>query len=143
MKQIKFILLTVVSLLIANVAMADDKPIAVEQLPAAAKTFVKTHFKGQKIAYAEKDGVQYECQLEDGTKIEFNRKGVWHQVESTANKAVPASIVPKAVEQYVKAHYQDMVIRKIDKERYGYEVELSNGTELRFNAKGKFIGTDR
>ncbi len=143
MKQMKSFFLTLLSLLVANVALADDTPISVNQLPAAAKTFVKNNFKGKTIASAEKDGTTYECRLDDGTKIEFNRNGVWDKVETNANSPVPARLVPRAIQQYVKAHYADCIITKIDKERYGYEVELSNDIDLKFNRKGKFLGIDR
>ncbi len=143
MKQMKSFLLTLLSLLVANVALADDTPIPVNQLPAAAKTFVKNNFKGKTIASAEKDGTTYECRLDDGTKIEFNRNGVWDKVETNANSPVPARLVPRAIQQYVKAHYANSIITKIDKERYGYEVELSNDIDLKFNQKGKFLGIDR
>jgi len=143
MKQMKSFLFMLLGLFVANVALADDTPIPVNQLPAAAKTFVKNNFKGKTIASAEKDGTTYECRLDDGTKIEFNRNGVWDKVESESNAAVPAKLVPRSIQQYVKAHYADCVITKIDKERYGYEVELSNDVDLKFNKKGKFLGIDR
>jgi len=142
MKQIKSFFLTLLCLLIANVALADDKPIPVNQLPAAAKTFVKKNFKAQKITYAEKDGNSYECRLDNGTKVEFTLKGNWDKVECAAGSSVPANLVPKAIQNYVKANYAGCVITKIDKERYGYEIELSNDVELKFNKQGKFIGVD-
>lgn len=44
MKQTRFLLLAVLCLLVASVAKADDTPIPVGQLPAAAKTFVQANF---------------------------------------------------------------------------------------------------
>ncbi len=143
MKQIQFFFLTLFCLFVTNAAFADDQPIPASQLPAAAKTFVSKNFKGSKIAYAEKDGTSYECRLDNGTKIEFDRRGNWDSVESQSPNAVPAALVPKSVRQYVKSHYANCTIIKIDKELYGYEVELSNDVELKFNSKGQFIGIDR
>ena len=68
MKQTRFLLLAVLCLLAASVAKADDTPIPVGQLPAAAKTFVQANFPTKKIIYAEKDWNSYECRLNDGTK---------------------------------------------------------------------------
>ncbi len=143
MKQIRFILLTLLSLLIVTATYADDKSMPIEQLPAAAKTFVSTNFKGKKITYAEKDRISYECRLDDGTKIEFDRKGDWDCVECKSPNAVPANLVPKPILQYVKANYDNCTIIKIDKKRYGHEIELSNNLDLMFNKKGAFIGFDR
>jgi uncharacterized protein YuzE len=125
--------------------LADDKIIPVEQLPAPAKTFVKKYFPQATIEYATKDtefmGTTYEVRLSDGTEVDFDKKGNWDNVDCKT-KAVPASLVPAAIAQYVKAHYPNTVIVKIDKERGGYEIELSNDLDLKFNSKGKLIGID-
>ena len=141
MKQIKFFLAAIMCILVSNVAMADDTPIPVEQLPAAAKTFVQTNFQGKRIIYAEKDWNSYECRLDDGTKIEFNRKGTWKKVDCHM-VAVPAAIVPATIQQYVETSFPGNIITKIDKERYGYEIELSNDIDLKFNYQGMIIGMD-
>ena len=132
-------------LLLSVTCLADDKIIPVEQLPAPAKTFVKKYFPQATIEYATKDtefmGTTYEVRLSDGTEVDFDKKGNWDNVDCKT-KAVPASLVPAAIAQYVKAHYPNTVIVKIDKERGGYEIELSNDLDLKFNSKGKLIGID-
>ena len=142
MKQTRFLILAVLCLLVASVAKADDTPIPVGQLPAAAKTFVQANFPAKKIIYAEKDWNSYECRLNDGTKIEFNKKGAWKKVDCQGMTAVPAAIVPAAMQQYVNANFPGCVITKIDKERYGYEIELSNDVDLKFNNQGQIIDFD-
>ena len=134
-------LMALVCLMMSSVCRADDTPISPEALPAAAKTFVQTNFPGQKIIYAEKDWNSYECRLDDGTKIEFNKKGNWDKVDCHM-KAVPAAIVPEAIQTYVKVNFEGCIITKIDKERYGYEIELSNDIDLKFNYQGVLIGMD-
>jgi hypothetical protein len=141
MKTMKYFFAALMCILVSNVAMADDTPIPVEQLPAAAKTFVQTNFKGKKILSAEKDWNSYECRLDDGTKIEFNRKGTWKKVDRNMI-ALPAAIVPAAIQQYVSTNFPGTVITKIDKERYGYEIELSSDIDLKFNYQGVLIGMD-
>lgn len=141
MKKMKYFFAALMCILVSNVAMADDTPIPVEQLPAAAKTFVQTNFKGKKILSAEKDWNSYECRLDDGTKIEFNRKGTWKKVDRHMI-ALPAAIVPAAIQQYVSTNFPGTVITKIDKERYGYEIELSSDIDLKFNYQGVLIGMD-
>ena len=141
MKQVKMILIALMAFFVSNVAMADDTPIPVENLPATAKTFVQTNFPTAKILYAEKDWNSYECRLDDGTKVEFNRKGNWKKVDCHM-KAVPAAIIPEAIQQYVTTNFQGVIITKIDKERYGYDIELSNDIDLKFNYQGALIGMD-
>ena len=146
MNKNKFFLVALLCMLLQSVTcLADDKIIPVEQLPAPAKTFVKKYFPQATIEYATKDtefmGTTYEVRLSDGTEVDFNKKGNWDNVDCKT-KAVPASLVPAAIAQYVKAHYPNTVIVKIDKERGGYEIELSNDLDLKFNSKGKLIGID-
>lgn len=136
----KYFLMAIMCLVSSSI-MADDTPIPVEQLPEAARTFVQTNFKDQKIMYAEKDWNSFECRLADGTKIEFNKKGTWKKIDRKL-AAVPAGIVPEAIQAYVKANYPDCLVTKIDKERYGYDIELSNDLDLKFNYQGGLIGMD-
>lgn len=142
MKKIKFLLMAIVCLMVTNVAKADDTPIPAEQLPAAAKTFLQANFPGVNVIYAEKDWNTYECHLQDGTKVEFTRKGAWKNVDRERMAAVPAALVPAAIQQYVKANFPNCIVTKIDKERHGYEVELSNDIDLKFNYQGMLIGMD-
>ena len=142
MKRMRLLFIALLSMMVTSVAFADDKPIPVEKLPAAAKTFVDTNFPGKKILYAEKDWNSYECRLDDGTKIDFTSKGEWKQVDCHGMSAVPAVLVPEAIKQYVETNFSNCMITKIDKERHGYDIELSNDLELRFNHQGALIGMD-
>ena len=142
MKRMRLFFIALLSMMVTSVAFADDKPIPVEKLPAAARTFVDTNFPGKKILYAEKDWNSYECRLDDGTKIEFTAKGDWKQVDRHKMSAVPTALVPAAIKQYVNSNYGNCMITKIDKERYGYDIELSNDLELKFNRQGALIGMD-
>lgn len=142
MKTFKSLFVAFVCMMVSNVALADDRPIPVEQLPASAKTFVTNNFQGKKILYAEKDWNSYECRLDDGTKIDFTSKGEWKQVDCHGMSAVPAVLVPEAIKQYVETNFSNYMITKIDKERHGYDIELSNDLELRFNHQGALIGMD-
>ena len=46
------------------------------------------------------------------------------------------------IAQYLQKRYNNMPIKEIKKKRTGYEVELSNGLDLEFNSKGKFLRID-
>ncbi len=142
MKTFKSLFVAFICMMVSNVAHADDKPIPVDQLPASAKTFVTKNFPGKKILYAEKDRSSYEFRLDDGTTIEFTAKGDWKQVDRHRTSAVPAALVPAAIKQYAEANFSNCKITKIEKERYGYDIELSNDVELKFNHKGALIGMD-
>ncbi len=140
MKKIKFLLLAFMCMMSLNI-LADDKPIPVEKLPEPAKAFVQENFPDLKIIYAEKDWNSYECRLSDGTKIEFNKKGAWKKIDRNT-APVPASVIPEAIQEYVKTSFPDCIITKIDRERYGFDIELSNDIDLKFNHQGALIGMD-
>lgn len=146
MKKVSLFLVAIMCMVMQSVTcFADDKIIPVEQLPATAKVFVKTHFANTTISYATKDfefkGAKYEAKLADGTEIDFDKNGNWEKVDCNM-QAVPAALIPATISQYVKANYPNVMITKIDKERYGYEIELSNDLDLKFNKKGQLIGID-
>lgn len=142
MKSIKLFLLAIMSTLVSNVALADDRPIPVEQLPAQAKQFVANNFKGSNIVYAEVDWDSYECRLDNGTKVKFDRRGTWKKVDCEGMTVVPAALVPAAILQYVKVNFAGCSVVKIDKEYYGYDVELSNEIDLKFSHQGELMGMD-
>ncbi len=129
-----------------NAAAAQPQPAANAQqaLPEAINTFVQQSFPGAKITYTETDqeygGLEYDVTLDNGTKIDFDRNNQWKKVE--CYKGVPAALVPQAISAYVKNNFQSAPIIKIDKNGIGYEIELANDIELRFDQSGNFIGTD-
>lgn len=142
MNRFKLFFVALMCMMASNVAFADDKPIPVEQLPASAKQFVASNFESRKIIYAEKDWDSFECRLDDGTKIEFKRDGSWKKIDRESMTAVPASTVPDSIKSYVNANFPGCVVTKIEKERHGYDIELSNDMELKFNHQGVVIGFD-
>lgn len=142
----KWILSLVAMVAVLVPALADnDRPIPPEQLPEAAKTFIKQTFPEQAIAYAEIETgltkTKYEVRLNDGTEIDFNGKGEWDKVDCKY-KAVPAVLVPEPIALHVEANYPASLIVKIDKELYGWEIELSNDLELKFAANGSLLAID-
>ncbi len=142
MKQIKIFAMALVCLMMVAVnAKAADRPVPVQSLPAAAKQFVAANFPGATIVYAAKDDGKYETTLSTGAQVDFTKKGAWDKVDCHT-VAVPAAIVPAAIAAYVKASFPNTVITKIDKERYGYEIELSNDIELKFNHAGVMMAID-
>ncbi|MBQ7690626.1 MAG: PepSY-like domain-containing protein [Muribaculaceae bacterium] len=50
--------------------------------------------------------------------------------------------MPAAIASYVRANLQNLPITKIENHPYGYEIELSNGVEAKFNPNGHFVGYD-
>jgi len=142
---------TVFKLAIALIALTDftanaqDKTITAAELPAAAQNFIKQHFKGQTVTYAKIDkemfDKDYKAVLSGGVEIDFDEKGNWDEIDGH-KKALPASVIPKAIADYVAKTYKGQSITQLDRKRAGFDVELINGTELEFDSNGKFIRID-
>ena len=145
MKKSVFFLAALVCMMMQTVStFANDRLIPAEQLPAAAKTFIQKTFPGQAISYAKIDfdgRKKYEVRLSNGTEVEFDKNGTWDKVDCNVT-AVPANLVPANIANYVKSNFPGAKIVKIDKERYGYEIELSNDLELKFNKSGQLFNID-
>ena len=82
-----------------------------------------------------------EVYLNNGVEVDFDKNGTWDKVDCNYS-AVPASLVPSTIANYVKTHFAGAKVVKIDKERYGFDVELSNELELKFNKQGQLMNID-
>ena len=124
---------------------ASDRLIPTEQLPAAAMAFIQENFPGEGVTFAKIDfdngRKQYEVRLNNGTELEFDKKGNWDKVDCQFN-AVPSHLVPTVIANYVNTTYPNTMVVKIDKERYGFKIELSNDLELKFNKQGVLFDID-
>ena len=144
----KKIMLTA-ALLFAGItaSLADnDRPIALDKLPAAAQTFLKTHFADLTLAYAVEDpkfvGSEYEVTYTDRTEVDFRPNGEWSSV-ARRYAAVPASVVPTQISDYVaKSSFPNQYIKKIERDAYTWEIELSNGIEIKFDREFHVIDID-
>ncbi len=113
-----------------------DKPITVNQLPAAAQQVIKKNFSNNKVAMVkqEKDVLKtsYDVVFTNGDKIEFDSKGNWTEI-NCKNSFVPSALIPVQIKNYVQQNYPDNKIIEIDRDKKEYDVKLSNGIEITFN----------
>lgn len=138
--------LSVIGLMAASLAVnAQDKIIQLSQLPKQAQTFLKAHGATNGISYIKMEDElfkkSYEVKMNDGSEFEFDKNGNWKEID-LKHKAVPAALIPKPIKVYVAKSFPNNKIVKISKESSKYEVELSNGLDLEFNSKGKFLRID-
>lgn len=144
MKRILFLLAVLIGAF--TVSARDTYSHDISTLPVAAQTIVKNNFKaGISHIKIEKDFgrvSEYDVVLTDGSEITFDSKGNWKDIEMRANTSVPTALVPASITAYVKQNQKKTKITGIEKNRSGYEVELSNGVEMKFNSEGKFLRYD-
>lgn len=112
------------------------------KLPAAAVGFVAKHFPTETIAYILVDkefvATDYEVVLSNGQEITFDKSGQWKEMEGKKS-ALPLSAMPEEVQTYVKANFPEVSVEQIERERWGYELELLNGLEVKLDKKGRAI----
>lgn len=115
-------------------------------LPTAAQTTIAQNFKAKiSLVKAEKKFSrvdEYEVILTDGSEVTFDRQGNWKSVEVSPKTKMPKKFVLPEIAKYVKENQKGFKIVGIDKDRHGYEVELDNGTEMKFDRDGKFLRFD-
>lgn len=146
--KMKKLLFSIIAILgFVGFAKADDTYAHdASVLPKAAQTTIANNFKAKvSVVKIDKDFgriSEYETILTDGTEISFDRDGNWENVEVNNMHSVPAGFIPKEIRAYVNSNHKGMRIVGIDKERSGYDVELSNGIEMKFDKTGKFLRYD-
>ena len=139
---IKAMLMGILSIIAFTACFDDNKGTFVngtemdsEQLPLTAQMFINETFPKAQITSVEFEDGKYEVRLKDYTEIEFYMDGDWSTVDCGLH-AVPEHIIPIDITNNVKEQFPEAEITKIDKELYGYEVELSNDLYLKCDHQG-------
>ncbi|WP_159637281.1 PepSY-like domain-containing protein [Sphingobacterium composti Ten et al. 2007 non Yoo et al. 2007] len=139
--------LAVVALLTTSMgANAQDKLIDLGQLPKQAQNFIKTYSSKLSVAYVKLEDElfskkSYEVKMNDGSEFEFDKNGEWKEIDMK-RKSIPLSLIPQAIKEYVEKSFPKNNIVKLSRRSSKYEIELSNGLDLVFNSKGKFLRID-
>lgn len=127
-------------------ANAQDKIIEVNNLPKNAQNFISSHYGTDNVSLTKSEkelfsSIEYKVVLASGTEIEFDNNGNWTEVDAKT-KAVPHDIVPAKIKTYVQKSFPNNNIVQINKSSKGYEIELTNGIEVKFNKNADFIKID-
>ena len=111
----------------------------------AITQFVTQHFPNATVQMVMPDEDDIDVVLNDYTKIEFRLNNEWKKVDcehSTTFTAVPATIVPEQITAYVNTNFPGAIIKKLEKKFRGWEIELNNGLELKFNSNFRVMEID-
>ena len=131
---------------VLSVSARDNYSHDVNILPETAQTVIKQNFKSDvsHIKIGKEFGRirEYDVILTDGSEISFDKHGNWKEVETRRTASVPQALIPGPITKFVKANQKSANVTGIEKKNYGYEVELSNGKDVKFTEKGKFIRYD-
>ena len=123
----------------------DERVIDAAQLPEKAKQMLATYFINDEVSIATCDkewfGASYDVRLKSGATLEFDKDGEWLEIDC-AHKAVPVGLIPEAIISDAKQRFEDAHIVKIERDRRGYDVELSNRVDLEYNLQFRLVGFD-
>lgn len=144
MKTTIILLISLLSF-IGNVKADEDRPIRVDELPQSSREFIRKYFPQSEVSFAkvEKDlwEKKYEVVFVNGEKIEFDKQGKWEEVKCKYS-SVPVNIIPEAIRNHIQHQYPDTKVLKIERDSRGYEVELSNRLELKYNTSYQLVDID-
>lgn len=124
----------------------EEEPIVDTELPAQAQTFLRTYFTDYEVVQTIRNNdrpVTYETWFAGGGKVKFDADGLWYEADADRGRALPTGFYPDAIDTYVATNHSGAYIDDIEREPYGYDVELNTGADLRFAADGTYLGTDR
>lgn len=133
-----FILLfSFISSLIACTESA--KPIAKDQLPEKAKSFLKEHFKNINTKSIAKEKSTYTVTFDKDFWVTFDKKGAWKKISYP--KGVPGTIIPNDILEFVRKNYhRGIKMVALERNKKIYSLQLSNNEIIRFQEKdGHFI----
>jgi hypothetical protein len=120
------------------------------ELPQNAQDFIHQNFSSETVEEVDKKGriqrlysdEMYEVEFASGVSIDFNENGEATEIESDNGQEVPQSALPSEIATYIQSNYNNTKVTNWEKEKDKQEVELADGTELEFDASGKFIRID-
>lgn len=139
MKKLFALMLVVMASL--SSAVFAGTPIKQSELPQAAQSFISKYFAKDQVRKVEKDngrrGMEYEVDFVSGAEVDFMSDGQWKEVKAARGNFVPVAIIPTAIVKYVNTNFKGQTIVEISRKRGGYEVELSNGSELKLTEDAK------
>lgn len=148
MKKIIFSLVAVFLIsALSFVSIARETVVNINSIPSKAQNFIKENFKDKKLLSTVKDSealeTEYKAYFADGTSINFNTKGEWKEVDGNIN-CIPTSFIPDEIINFTAENFPNVCICKIETEkefsnRY-YDIKLLNGTEVKFDKNGRFLG---
>ncbi|MDR2653313.1 MAG: PepSY-like domain-containing protein [Prevotellaceae bacterium] len=123
---------------------AKEKFITEQELPEKSRTFIAAHFPQTTVSFVTYEWNDYDVLLSNGFQLSFNGKGEWQDVDGE-NSTVPQSIVnliPEKISEFIKIRFPDAAITEISKEKYGWDIGLSNDVDLEFNKNGSIREVD-
>ena len=139
MKRIIFAIVAVILGVTACSVVEKREIITVAELPVAAQQLLQENFPEQGASYVLKETewlvkVSYEVRLQNGAELDFDADGQWEKVDCKL-LPVPDGILPAEILTQVAQAFPGAFVTEIDRDFRGYDVELDNHLDIKFNRK--------
>lgn len=142
MRKFKAILLLLAMVAVSFNARADhDQIISFNEMPEAAQALLKQYFANKVPLVVTVDWDDYTIMYESGEKVEFDKQGNWKEFDCRSS-LVPVELIPEQIKTHVAATCPGAQILKLDRNRRGYEVRLTNGLEVEYDPTFQVIDID-
>ena len=138
---------SLIALLLALPAVAEDIEISYDQLPEKARSVIAKAFPDVKVKKVEMERraslMQYEVKLYGGIKLQFSKDGTFTECDCTSSGQVPDVLIPSKIRAFMSKEFDGRKIKRIEHDSKLYELLLDNGVELSFNSAFRLIDIDR
>lgn len=139
----KFIIILLVGLFCFTNIFAQVKHINKTDLPVNIIKFLdKFYNQNQFLCYKEGRylDIEYEITIDNGTSLEFDRKGYLKSIDCSPNNYIHLSILPKELVELLVSNFKgkrivEYTVEDRDTRYEQHEVEFDDGFELIFNGR--------
>lgn len=125
-------------------------PIDVSELPQTAISYLSDNYPNNSILESERydynGGTYFEVELDNNMEFHFDTEGTLVSEGESEDDYIDPSTLPTAVLNYISTNYPNLTIEEAEMELDNsgntiYEVELSDDTELYFDANGNLLNS--
>ena len=141
MKKIILVLACAFGALALN---AQTEKVVFGKMPKSAQEFVQTYFAKENVQDVELNrddkSEKYTVPFANGNQVVFDNSGDWTEINMKVGP-VPANVVPANIKAHVSNNYSKYQIVQMMQNDKGYQVKLSNGTDLYYDKDGNILKT--
>lgn len=122
------------------------QPIGVPELPQQVRSHAAATFPTASVLSAGQNAqLGYEVKLNNQWDMYYSPQGVFifKNNDNDFDQAIPVSSLPREITDYISANFPGRTIVWAEIDDDEYEVYLSDGTEVYFDRRGRFLEVDR
>lgn len=112
-------------------------------LPESADNFIHSYYPTTKLVKVtvseDSSGLVYSAYLANAHIVRFDVNGDWKDVVAPGGRPIPSGITPVIIAEYISKTNIGQGVSEIRRDYKGYDVKLTNGIEMNFDADYAFL----